>query len=521
YTHLKADFYCPECGKIVKGKNINNVYQRRRVQCPYCGDGISYPERYIHALLTQMQIPFVRQYTVKFQENGRKTHYKYDFYDQERNIFIETHGAQHFVPHVFERVGRASLEKIQQRDHEKRRMAVEQLGIGYIDLDCRKSDPDWMKAEVMKKLSFYPLETVDWKRVQREANSSITLQLITLCQQGYTQKQAGEIVHLHQGTVCQKLQQAKEDGLFDGITPRLLRTEENKRRKEEKKDRFAEELERREEQKRKIEERRIEKKKAGQILKHNELVEAIRGKGMDFAVLDDYVSTRTRLRFLCGKCGQEFLRTPTTILKDMACPYCKKLEEIRQRAREKYGESYEILGPYKDIRTPIAIHHRTCGTTYYKLPPDLFKTGCPTCGKKERSLHTSQTRIRKGLEKFKALLPLIEARGYTFVGEECRGLGKTNAFLCSHCGEIWMTTANHIISGRDHICTSPCKKKTQEEFLKQVEDLVGGEYSVLTEYTNAFTPVKIRHNLCGHEYMVAPAHFTSTGRRCPVCSRKK
>ena len=139
YTHLKADFYCPECGKIVKGKNINNVYQRRRVQCPYCGDGISYPERYIHALLTQMQIPFVRQYTVKFQENGRKTHYKYDFYDQERNTFIETHEAQHFVPHVFERVGRASLEKIQQRDHEKRRMAVEQLGIGYIDLDCRKS----------------------------------------------------------------------------------------------------------------------------------------------------------------------------------------------------------------------------------------------------------------------------------------------------------------------------------------------------------------------------------------------
>ena len=203
YTHLKADFYCPECGKIVKGKNINNVYQRRRVQCPYCGDGISYPERYIHALLTQMQIPFVRQYTVKFQENGRKTHYKYDFYDQERNIFIETHGTQHFVPHVFERVGRASLEKIQQRDHEKRRMAVEQLGIGYIDLDCRKSDPDWMKAEVMKKLSFYPLETVDWKRVQRETNSSITLQLIALCQQGYTQKQAGEIVHLHQGTVCQ------------------------------------------------------------------------------------------------------------------------------------------------------------------------------------------------------------------------------------------------------------------------------------------------------------------------------
>ena len=29
----------------------------------------------------------------------------------------------------------------------------------------------------------------------------------------------------------------------------------------------------------------------------------------------------------------------------------------------------------------------------------------------------------------------------------------------------------------------------------------------------------MRHNLCGLEYLTAPAHFTSTGRRCPVCSR--
>lgn len=52
-----------------------------------------------------------------------------------------------------------------------------------------------------------------------------------------------------------------------------------------------------------------------------------------------------------------------------------------------------------------------------------------------------------------------------------------------------------------------------------MHQLTGDEYSVLTEYLDAFTPVKMRHNACGLEYFVSPTHFTSTGRRCPVCSK--
>lgn len=53
-----------------------------------------------------------------------------------------------------------------------------------------------------------------------------------------------------------------------------------------------------------------------------------------------------------------------------------------------------------------------------------------------------------------------------------------------------------------------------------MKSLVGEEYTVLSDYQNAFTPVKMRHNVCGREYPVAPAKFTSGGRRCPACRTK-
>lgn len=61
-------------------------------------------------------------------------------------------------------------------------------------------------------------------------------------------------------------------------------------------------------------------------------------------------------------------------------------------------------------------------------------------------------------------------------------------------------------------------KKTHEQFIKEVYNLVKDKYTVLGVYTLARKPVEMRHNICGHEYPVAPNDFTSGGRRCPRCS---
>ena len=64
------------------------------------------------------------------------------------------------------------------------------------------------------------------------------------------------------------------------------------------------------------------------------------------------------------------------------------------------------------------------------------------------------------------------------------------------------------------------RKKTNEEFIKQIYDIVGNEYTFLEEYVNCETNLLVRHNKCGREYYISPDHFISNGRRCLHCSNK-
>lgn len=64
------------------------------------------------------------------------------------------------------------------------------------------------------------------------------------------------------------------------------------------------------------------------------------------------------------------------------------------------------------------------------------------------------------------------------------------------------------------------KRKDNKQFVKEVKELVGDEYTPLTEYTTCHNKILMKHNICGYEYLVAPNKFTSQGRRCPKCSNQ-
>lgn len=63
------------------------------------------------------------------------------------------------------------------------------------------------------------------------------------------------------------------------------------------------------------------------------------------------------------------------------------------------------------------------------------------------------------------------------------------------------------------------RKKTNEEFIKDVFNLVGNEYSVLQEYSHSNVKILFKHNLCGHEWSLTPHNFLR-GNRCPNCANK-
>lgn len=64
------------------------------------------------------------------------------------------------------------------------------------------------------------------------------------------------------------------------------------------------------------------------------------------------------------------------------------------------------------------------------------------------------------------------------------------------------------------------RKKTIDEFKKEVNILTGDEYEICGEYINTETKIKMRHTICGNEFEMAPHNFLNK-HRCPICSHWK
>jgi len=62
------------------------------------------------------------------------------------------------------------------------------------------------------------------------------------------------------------------------------------------------------------------------------------------------------------------------------------------------------------------------------------------------------------------------------------------------------------------------KRKTHEEFEKQIYDMYKGEYQCTSKYINGKTHIIMKHT-CGNEYPVLPTNFLK-GYKCPYCSKR-
>lgn len=63
------------------------------------------------------------------------------------------------------------------------------------------------------------------------------------------------------------------------------------------------------------------------------------------------------------------------------------------------------------------------------------------------------------------------------------------------------------------------KKITTKEFKEKLHKKYGNDYSLIGEYTNSYTKVTIKHNKCGHIYLVYPASILN-GHECFNCYKK-
>lgn len=168
HSNKKIKVICPDCGKIML-KQIGHIYTTKSIGC-VCGDGYSYPEKFIYSMLKQLNVEFVTQlssYNFKWCNRHR-----YDFYLLKHNVIIEVHGSQHYES----KYRGKTIEEEQENDRIKTELALRN-GIkeeNYIILNCRKSELEWIKNSVLSSslVNMFDLSKVNWLKCEESGLSN-------------------------------------------------------------------------------------------------------------------------------------------------------------------------------------------------------------------------------------------------------------------------------------------------------------------------------------------------------------
>lgn len=146
----------------------------RGFSCPRCSDGISYPEKFMFNVLNQL---IGKDFQVQLSKTTLHwcNNYRYDFYINKFNIIIETHGIQHYEE--LKNYHWQSLGEAQENDKQKEILAINNNITNYIIIDCKKSELDWIKKNIMNsklpKLLNFKEEDIDWLKCHEFACSSL------------------------------------------------------------------------------------------------------------------------------------------------------------------------------------------------------------------------------------------------------------------------------------------------------------------------------------------------------------
>lgn len=128
----------------------------------------------------------------------------------------------------------------------------------------------------------------------------------------------------------------------------------------------------------------------------------------------------------------------------------------------------------------------------------------------------------KNTDTFKKEVYNICKEEYSVLGEYVNNSTKIE-MKHNTCGHIYKVRPNDFQQGyRCPICSHRSYKKTTKEFKKEVFDLVGKEYKVVSEYKTCDTKIRMEHVKCGNIYEVRPTDFIKKyGNRCPFCNESK
>lgn len=182
--------------------------------------------------------------------------------------------------------------------------------------------------------------------------------------------------------------------------------------------------------------------------------------------------------------------------------------EYQRRIQQKYPlEKFEII-QYEYYNAPAILKCQDCGAIIKLTRASSFlnknkRNGCVYCkGNKSKLEKDKETLLKK----------------YEILDSYVYETHRHYIVKCKQCGHIRDAILSCLLN-------SPCgcekngyyRKRTPEEFIKQVNEASNDEFELVGEYINQATKVKLRHKKCGFIRNVWPHDVVRKGCSCPKC----
>lgn len=192
--------------------------------------------------------------------------------------------------------------------------------------------------------------------------------------------------------------------------------------------------------------------------------------------------------------------------------------EIATYIKDSGCELLTSRDEYKNTREKLKIKCWRCGEIFEQSFSGFRNSQHKTC-RKCRYFLGGQKKA-KTTEEFKKEVYELEGNNYEVLGEYINAHTKIK-MKHNKCGYEYYIEPNNFLD-KNYRCPNcnPKKKKTHRDFIKEVYDLVGDEYTVLDRYKNTMDKLRIKHNICGYTWHISPNNFLQ-GTRCPYCYRSK
>ncbi|MDD3323452.1 MAG: NUMOD1 domain-containing DNA-binding protein [Paludibacter sp.] len=174
-SQKKLDWVCDKCGS--EFSKIPSAFKDGIFKCKYCGDGISFPNKVVFSLLTQVGIDFVPEKVFEWSKFGKHNRFIYDFYIPSKNIIIEVMGRQHYPFSGF--FYKKTYGEIHDSDIKKKNLAIQQNISSYIEVDAKYSEFNYIKSSIIYVLGdVLDFSNVNWDEV---FSGSLKSRVVEVC----------------------------------------------------------------------------------------------------------------------------------------------------------------------------------------------------------------------------------------------------------------------------------------------------------------------------------------------------